>query len=117
MSEIGFEKLTQALSKELPGLEELSNISVSLTMLQAAETILKKSMELDPYRKAFESQDEESPEIKALNKFFELALPLAHKGEELNVLELAKEAGVDPALAENVWKEMLAHTARIRKGI
>lgn len=115
MTEKGFEALTEALVNVRPGLDTVSDISVSIAMERAAEKILQRPMNINPYASLFDS-GEDSPEIHGINRFLALALPLDKAGEQLNIAELAKEAGIDPIIAADLWKKVKQRIARLKKG-
>lgn len=104
MTERGFDALTQKLNDCGFGLPAEPQIRVHPTMLVTAERILNTKLELNPYEKLFntDSSPEVKEEFEKMNLFLQLALPAINAGRKPDIAELAKQAGVDVSLAEQL---------------
>ena len=115
MTERGFDALTQKLNDYDLGLPGESQIRIHPTMLVTAERIFNRKLELNPYEKLFttESSPEVKQEFEKMNLFLQLALPAINAGKKPDVESLARQAGVDVALAE----QLVANTMEKVKGM
>jgi hypothetical protein len=115
MTERGFAALTQKLNDYNLGLPAEPQIRVHPTMLVTAERIFNTKLELNPYGKLFttESSPEVKEEIEKMNLFLQLALTAINAGKKPDVEALAKQAGVDVSLAE----QLVANTMEKVKGM
>lgn len=108
MTEFGYVTLVSEL--ELAGihLEARPDIRVTAAMLLATRKILNKKVELNPYEAMFEQRmsPEETEQLKKLNAFMSMILPLYNSGEKIDIPKLAKEAGVDEETAQDLWKKV-----------
>ena len=118
MTERGFDALTQKLNVYNLGLPTESQIRIHPTMLVTAERIFNRKLELNPYEKLFitESSPEVNEEIEKMNLFLQLALPAINAGKKPDVAALAKQAGVDVALAEQLVANTMEKVKGMRRG-
>jgi hypothetical protein len=88
-------------------LPEDPQVRVHFSMFSAIEVILKKKAGLNPYASQFETapSPEEVQTIEGLNRFLALALPHINNGTSPDIETLAREAGVDPELAADIFKK------------
>ena len=115
MTERGFDALTQKLNDYGLSLPAEAQIRIHPTMLATAERILMSKLELNPYDNLFatESSPEVKEEIEKMNLFLRLALPAINAGRKPDIAALAKQAGVDVTLAE----QLVANTLENVKGM
>jgi hypothetical protein len=107
LTDVGFQKLTQALNKCGLKLDEDADIRVSLTMFATAKEILKKDIELYPYESLFSHSDleEEEDEETALdnyNEFIKLALPYLNDRKKPNLIALSKKAEIEYEMEKKI---------------
>jgi hypothetical protein len=107
MTDYGFHELTQALSVCGLNLNDQADFHVSLTMINAINSILKKDIKIDPYEKLFSETDSnqkvDDDQLNRLNDFLRLAMPYLNEGKRPNLKELAKKAEVDYDYAKQLW--------------
>jgi hypothetical protein len=115
MTERGFNALTRTLNDYGFGLPAEPQIRVHPTMLVTAERIFNTKLELNPYGRLFtaESSPVVKEELEKMNLFLQLALPAINAGKKPDIEALAKQAGVDVSLAE----QLLANTMEKVKGM
>jgi len=114
MTAYGFKMLTRALIKNGIDLPTEADVSVSLTMLNTTEKILNRKIHLNPYESYFSLRKEESEDLKNINAFLNLAIPYYNAGIEFDINELAKEAGIDPVTAADIWKQVKKSTDKLK---
>lgn len=87
-------------------------------MLVTAERIFNRKLELNPYEKLFttESSPEVNEEIEKMNLFLQLALPAINAGKKPDIAALAKQAGVDASLAEQLVANTMEKVKGMRRG-
>jgi hypothetical protein len=117
MTSYGFEKLTKELLKSGIDLSPEPDVFVSPVMLLAAEKVLNRKIELNRFEKYFSAKTEESEELKGINAFLALALPVYNAGKEVDTAGLAAKAGIDPAMAADVWKQVKKMTDEMKNKI
>ena len=117
MTNDGFESLTKALSKAGLNLSNDADIVVSPGMQITAEKILNKKIALNSYEKLFDSvvNEEQSDELKRINHFIELALPFYNEQKEMNIQELAEQAGISMESAISIWEQVRKNTDQPKK--
>ena len=117
MTKDGFESLTKALSNAGLDLSSEADIMVSPGMQITAEKILNKKIALNPYEKLFDSvvNEEQSDELKRINHFLGLALPLYNEKKEINMQELAEKAGISVESAISIWEQVRKNTDQLKK--
>lgn len=107
MTDYGFHELTQALSVCGLNLNDQADLRVSLTMINAINSILKKDIKINPYEKLFSETDSnqkvDDDQLNRLNDFLRLAMPYLNEGKRPNLKELAKKAEVDYDYAKQLW--------------
>lgn len=118
MTERGFDALTQKLNDYGLGLPTESQICIHPTLLVTAERIFNRKLELNPYEKLFttESSPEVKEELEKMNLFLQLALPVINAGKRPDVEALAKQAGVDVSLAEQLVASTMDKVKGMRRG-
>ncbi len=87
-------------------------------MLATAERIFNRKLELNPYEKLFtaESSPEVNEELEKMNLFLQLVLPAINAGKKPDVAALAKQAGVDVSLAEQLVANTMDKVKEMRGG-
>ena len=100
------------------GLPTESQIRIHPTMLVTAERIFNRKLELNPYERLFttESSPEVKEELEKMNLFLQLALPVINAGKRPDVEALAKQAGVDVSLAEQLVASTMEKVKGMRRG-
>lgn len=118
MTERGFDALTQKLNDYGLDLPAEPQIRVHPSMLVTAEGIFNTKIELNPYGKLFttKSSPEVKKEIEKMNLFLQLALPAINAGKKPDVEALAKQAGVDVSLAEQLVANTMDKVKEMRRG-
>lgn len=118
MTERGFDALTRKLNDYGLGLPTESQIRIHPTMLVTAERIFNRKLELNPYERLFttESSPEVKEELEKMNLFLQLALPVINAGKRPDVEALAKQAGVDVSLAEQLVASTMDKVKGMRRG-
>lgn len=108
MTETGFQELSKAIAKAGFAINADADILVSPGMFTAAERILSKKIRLDPYEKLFSQRRDlnESENLKQINHFLQLALPFYNEQKEIDIKQLAQEAGIDEETAASVWENL-----------
>jgi hypothetical protein len=78
-------------------------------MVTTASDILRKKINLFPYEHLFdkESTPAQKEGIDKLNDLLKLALPEINAGRQPNIRELAKKAGLDPQVVEDVIRHTM----------
>lgn len=117
-TERGFDALIQKLKQHGIDVPSEPGVRVHPTMLVTAEKILRKEIELDPYYERFttETTPEAAAEVEKLNVFMELALPAINEGKKPDVEALARQAGVDVAVAEQIVENTMKRIETLTKG-
>lgn len=118
MTERGFDALTQKFNDYGFGLPAEPQIRIHPTMLVTAERIFNTKIELNPYGKLFttESSPQVKEELEKMNLFLQLALPAINAGKRPDVEALAKQAGVDVSLAEQLVANTMDKVKEMRRG-
>ena len=118
MTDRGFDALTEKLYDHGVRLPDEAHIRVHPTMLATAELILNRKLELNPYEKLFniKQSPQVTQEIEKLNVFLQLVLPAINAGKNPDVEALAKQAGVDVALAEQLVANAMQKVKGMRRG-
>lgn len=117
MTEKGFAMLTTKM--KAAGIPVFSDEDLSLTpnMLNTAESILKKHIELDKYGTLF--QKETSPVDKEqtdqLNQLIAMIVPDINAGKEPDIKRLSKESGFDERTIKDLVAQIQNTVGRIRK--
>jgi hypothetical protein len=93
-------------------------VRVRPTMLVTAEQILKKVILFNPYEDLFqeESTPESKAEVEKLNILLGLALPEINAGRKPDIEALARQTGVDVAVAEQVLASAMERIEALKKG-
>jgi hypothetical protein len=108
LTDFGFEMLTKGLSKELPNLAPVSDISLSFPMKDAVEEIFETVISFNAFELLFNAPEDRSEDMEALQLLIELASKKQQLGEKVDIRKLATEHGLDPDLAAQVWKVNLS---------
>lgn len=116
-TERSFDALTQKLNQHGIGISPEPGIRVHPTMLVTAEKILRKEIQLNPYDELFtgESSPEAKAELDKLNVFLGLALPSINEGKKPDVEALARQAGIDVAVAEQLVANTIKRIEALKK--
>ena len=117
MTDRGFSAHTRKMNKHGFDLSLEPQIRIHPSMLITAERILKKKLDLNPYEKLFtpESTSQAKAELEKLNRFLQSVLPLINAGKKPDIKALAKEAGVDSSLAEQLVADTLRKIEAMKK--
>jgi len=117
LTDRGYQEMSSLLKKHGVDVPSDPDIRIHLPMLTLMEKVFKKRPELHPYTRLFETKT--SPESEAmmskLNQFMALALPYINSGKEPDVDALAKEAGVDPMTARDLFQNAMDKIREMRK--
>jgi hypothetical protein len=109
LTDLGFDKLTKALNQNGLNLTADSDIRVSLTMLSTVDNVLNREIELNPYESLFSTDENEMEDeknefvLEGYNEFIKLAIPLLNEGKRPNLLQMAKQTGIDHETAKKLW--------------
>ena len=105
----GFQALVEGFNAYGHGFSDEPDIRVHLTMVTTASDILRKKINLLPYEHLFdkESTPAQKETIDKLNDLLKLALPEINAGLQPDIKALAKKAGVDPQVAEDVIRHTM----------
>ncbi|NLJ80296.1 MAG: hypothetical protein GX335_04655, partial [Firmicutes bacterium] len=107
-TERGWDKLVAGIKRQ--GLDFPCRPDFKATMAGAAAVrrLLDQDPFLSPYAAIFEPEisPEKEQEIEALNHFFELLIPYLNAGEEYDLAELARKAGIDRENAALLAEQM-----------
>src|SRR5690606_9516062 len=118
MTERGYNALVRTLNDHGLGFPDEPQIRVHPTMLATAEQIFNTKIELNPYGKLFKT--ESSPAVKEefekINLFLQLTLPAINAGKKPDVETLAKQAGIDVSLAEQLMANTMEKVKEMRSG-
>lgn len=103
LTDVGYHEMSLLLKKFGIEIPTDPDIRIHVPILSVMEKLFKKRPQLDPYAQLFETK--KSPQTEAmlanLNQFMALALPYINSGNDPDVDELAKKAGVDPEVARD----------------
>lgn len=115
MTEYGFKMLTEELLNCGIKLPPEPDLVVSPSMHYAAEKILNKKIELNRYEKYFSPIEKQDEKISGgFNRFLNMALPFYNTGKEFDISELAAKAGIDPAMASELWIQVKKKTDEMK---
>ncbi|WP_114751412.1 hypothetical protein [Pleomorphovibrio marinus] len=97
MTDDGFKALVKALNNYGIKMDVDPDIYLKPSMHTAAQTILKREIELMPLELLFEEKPstQPNPALDNLNKLLMLAIPAINAGEKPDIEELAEKAGID----------------------
>lgn len=95
-----------------------AHIRIHPAMHVTAEEILKRKLKLNPYEHlfAYPSASGTDEELKKINRFMDLALPYINSRAKADISALAKEAGIDVAVAERIFKNTLKRIEKMGRG-
>jgi len=78
-------------------------------MLFAAEQILRRKIEINPYAKLFvETTSKTDTQLDPFNQLIGLALPYLNRGEPLDIEKQTQQVGVDIEMAPSVLRQIEA---------
>jgi hypothetical protein len=117
MTDMGFQALVEGLNAYGYGFPGEPDIRVHLTMVTTASDILRKKINLLPYEHLFdkESTPAQKEDIDKLNDLLKLALPEINAGRQPNIKALAKKAGVDRQVAEDVIRHAIERLNKMQR--
>lgn len=117
MTERGFRSLVEGLNACGYGFSNEPDIRVHLTMVTTASDILRKRINLLPYEHLFdkESTPNQKDNLDKLNDLLKLALPEINAGRQPDIKALAKKAGVDPQVAEEVIRHAMERLNKMQQ--
>ncbi|MFT3949942.1 MAG: hypothetical protein QM763_23455 [Agriterribacter sp.] len=117
MTNKGFAKLTEKMNAAGIPVSPEPDMSVTPTMLNTAEKILKKKIMLDEYVSLFE--EEENPTDKEgvdkLNALVQLIVPYLNAGKEPDISMLARKTGYDAFTIKDVIAQMRQTIDRMKR--
>ncbi len=101
-----YEETATILKRHGYNLPEDPQVRVHFSMVNAIQHILKKKSELNPFAGLFEitPKPEERQMIEGLNRFLSLAMPYINNGTKPDIEDLARQAGIDPELAADIYE-------------
>lgn len=104
MTERGFNAVAEALNTYGVNISDDPNVRIHPSMIVTIEEVLKRNIEFDPYEKLFPKtptpgQEEEN---NRLNHFLSLIISILNDGGTPDVEKLAKEAGIDMIVANDL---------------
>lgn len=124
MTEHGFVNIFKLWNKAGYDLFPLPDLCVKPSMLTTAQQITRKKAEISPYASYFDNEEVEnvgsSPsteEIKKINEFMQLALPMANSGRKPDIAKLAKQVNLDESIASQVFEQMMERIEEMRNNI
>ncbi len=119
MTEMGFDKLSEALSQNIKHLTAEATIAVSTGMMVAAKEILGKKIVLNQYEDMFTADSDKSnkEELVKLNRFLDMAISAFNKGGQIDIKELSEIAGIDHAIAQGLWEKTFKDINRQMKNM
>jgi hypothetical protein len=109
MTDRGFQALVEGFNAYGHVFSDEPDIRIHLTMVTTASDILRKKINLLPYEHLFdkESTPAQKEAIDKLNDLLKVALPEINAGLQPDIKALAKKAGVDPQVAEDVIRHTM----------
>jgi hypothetical protein len=109
MTERGFNALAETLIKSSVDIPGDPQIQVSMAMLLATESILKKKIRLNPYESLFQVKPSEvnQGEMDKINNFIARLLPQVNAGVIPDIESLAKEMDIDVIAARQLLDLMI----------
>lgn len=117
LTKTGFSRLTRALRQQGLDLDPEPEVEVTPGMLLAAEEILSRKIELNPYEERFvERNAAKEEEMDKLNYLLSLAMPMLNNDEPLDIEKLAAEADVDVETAKSLVEAMQKQLRKMRDG-
>ncbi|MFM8433226.1 MAG: hypothetical protein ACKOA1_10560, partial [Bacteroidota bacterium] len=118
LTEKGFEKLSQMLTKAGIESDPVSDIAVSPGMLLATEKILGKKIALHPYENNFKipEQDLDPDELNRMNEYLRLLLPYINSNTKTDIEKLADQVGISRETALELWEKSKKYMDRMNDG-
>lgn len=118
MTDRGFAALVEKLNEHGSKIPADADLRVHPTMIITAEDILKKKIELNPYEGLFppESTPESKGAVEKMNVFLQSVLPDINAGRIPDIESLAKAAGIDVSLAEQLVANTMERINAMRRG-
>ena len=109
MTDRGFRALVDGFNAYGYGFSDEPDVRVHLTMVKTASDILMRKINLLPYEHLFikESSPAKKEAIDKLNHLLKLAMPVINAGRQPDIKALAKKAGVDQELAEDIIRQTI----------
>jgi hypothetical protein len=109
MTARGFQKLVKKLNNFNFGLSEDPEVRVHPAMLYAANSILKKEIDLNPLDKLFheETSTQADEHIDKMNELIRIVLPDINAGRTPDIENLAQRAGLDTETAKAILESMI----------
>lgn len=114
MTDFGFQKLVEAMNQSGYQLPYEPEQRVNMAMLNTAEKILKKEVQLGKYSDLFEKEipEDEQAELEKINSFLNLLIPYINGGMNPDLETLAAEAGIDVETAKELYQQAKKSTER-----
>lgn len=94
------------------------DVRLHLPMLTVIEKLHNKKIEVNPYAELFEIKKSPADDalMTKLNELLSRTLPYINAGKEPDIDALAKEVGVDPEIARDLFQKSSKRIRELRKG-
>ena len=109
MTSLGFSELAHHFNNYGYDFPELPYLTIRLQMINTAEAILKRKIEVNEYFNRFKEtpNSEVSETVTKLNDLMKLVLPDINAGKEPDIDAAAKKVGVSPETARDLLAQMM----------
>jgi hypothetical protein len=115
----GFIKIVKLWNKAGYNLRPVPDLCVRPSMLTTTKKITGKNAEILAYDKYFDTEDEvteaEANELKKINDFMKLVVPMVNSGEKPDIAKLAKKANLEASVAEQVFEQIKGQIEKLDK--
>jgi hypothetical protein len=107
MTERGYTAMQALFMKHGIELPDEPEVRVHPAMLALTEKLLKRHLQLNPYSELFEEEEDDPEMLAPMNNFMELLIGHVNQGKKPDIDLLAKEAGIDPGQARELYASVL----------
>jgi hypothetical protein len=116
MTDRGFRALVVGFNTYGYGFSDEPDVRVHLTMVKTASDILIRKINLLPFEHLFikESSPVKKEALDRLKNLMNLAMPEINAGRQPDIKALAKKAGVDQELAEDIIRQTIARLNKMQ---
>jgi hypothetical protein len=117
LTDRGYRELSGLLISHGMEIPTEPDIRLHIPMGIVIKKALKRTLDLNPYSRLFETRTspESEEQMSKLNRFLALALPYINSGRQPDITALAKEAGVDAELAGEMLQTAMGRINELRK--
>jgi hypothetical protein len=117
LTDRGYKELSVMLNAQGMKIPTEPDVRLHVPMMNVITKLLKRTTSLNPYSRLFEKRTspEARDELSKLNRFMDLSLPYINAGQQPDLAVLAKEAGVDPELAAELFQKAMNRIYELRK--